>query len=141
MGATMVGEELKILREHLWAIQVFGERKEIHFHHQPVDHHALLQCHSQQLPPTLGKVVFSRYVTTVGEYFDLMNFTAEIVLIQGGATQYQHGSPHVPLKPAKRSATPDHMLNDQVADPQLAGNSSLTLFQGRGRDATAWASL
>lgn len=38
MGATMVGEELKILREHLWAIQ----------------------CHSQQLPPTLGKVVFSR---------------------------------------------------------------------------------
>ena len=78
MGATMVGEELKILREHLWAIQVFGERKEIHFHHQPVDHHALLQCHSQQLPPTLGKVVFSRYVTTVGEYFDLMNFTAEI---------------------------------------------------------------
>ena len=34
---------------------------------------------------------------------------------QGGNSQYQHGSPHVPLKPsAKRSATPEHMLNDQV---------------------------
>ena len=33
---------------------------------------------------------------------------------QGGNTQYQHGSPHVPLKPAKRSATPEHMLSDQV---------------------------
>merc|ERR1712233_221009 len=31
----------------------------------------------------------------------------------GGSSQYQHGSPHVPLKPAKRSATPEHMLNDQ----------------------------
>merc|ERR1719430_2914680 len=36
-------------------------------------------------------------------------------LLQGGNSQYQHGSPHVPLKPsAKRSATPEHMLNDQV---------------------------
>merc|ERR1719430_348921 len=34
-------------------------------------------------------------------------------LLQGGSTQYQHGSPHVPLKPAKRSATPEHMLSDQ----------------------------
>merc|ERR1719237_1207081 len=34
-------------------------------------------------------------------------------LLQGGGTHYQHGSPHVPLKPAKRSATPEHMLNDQ----------------------------
>ena len=35
-------------------------------------------------------------------------------ITQGGNTQYQHGSPHVPLKPAKRSATPEHMLSDQV---------------------------
>ena len=44
---------------------------------------------------------------------------------------YPHPSPHVPLKPAKRSATPEHMLAEQVTAvsgsslQQLAAGSSL----------------
>ena len=60
---------------------------------------------------------------------------------QGGNSQYQHGSPHVPLKPsAKRSATPEHMLNDQVHNV-----TSFTIFFRRlsklplNRNVPRWA--
>ena len=69
---------------------------------------------------------------------------------QGGNSQYQHGSPHVPLKPsAKRSATPEHMLNDQVHNvtsftillSKLSKSPSIEMYQGGRWDEAAWASL
>ena len=86
------------------------------------------KCASQFPSPQhlhmLGRVVFYRYQGSMW-----LNFLPTLAMIdhaqrqlltimyksQGGNSQYQHGSPHVPLKPsAKRSATPEHMLNDQV---------------------------
>ena len=54
---------------------------------------------------------------------------------------YPHPSPHVPLKPAKRSATPEHMLAEQVtavpgSSLQLGVQGSVEMRQlGHNRQA------